>query len=254
MASTAAPPPSFSLLLKTQNTTNQLRSVTPSRRRRRRSSSSQGGFWILAAAQDSKNPRQRAPPGVDTRIHWDNPDEGWIGGSSSKPKLNGEEEEKNLLGEEFSDLLDDSSDSHYQFLGISAQADLEEIKAAYRRLSKEYHPDTTSLPLKAASDKFLKLREVYDVLCDEERRRFYDWTLAQEAASRKAEKMKMKLEDPYQKDVQNWESIPDMVDRLGGRNMELSDQAVTALTFDILIIIFAICCIIYVLVFKEPNY
>ncbi|RVX01251.1 NAD(P)H-quinone oxidoreductase subunit T, chloroplastic [Vitis vinifera] len=59
-----------------------------------------------------------------------------------------------------------------RFLGISAQADLEEIKAAYRRLSKEYHPDTTSLPLKAASDKFLKLREVYDVLCDEERRRF----------------------------------------------------------------------------------
>lgn len=141
-----------------------------------------------------------------------------------------------------------------RFLGISAQADLEDIKAAYRRLSKEYHPDTTSLPLKAASDKFLKLREVYDVLSDEERRRFYDWTLAQEAASRKAEKMKMKLEDPYQKDVQNWESIPDMVDRLGGRNMELSDQAVTALTFDILIIIFAICCIIYVLFFKEPNY
>lgn len=141
-----------------------------------------------------------------------------------------------------------------RFLGISAKADLEEIKAAYRRLSKEYHPDTTSLPLKAASDKFLKLREVYDVLSDEERRRFYDWTLAQEAASRKAEKMRMKLKDPNQQEVENWESIPDMVDRLGGRNMELSDQAVTALTFDILIIIFAFCCIIYVLFFKEPYY
>ncbi|RVW41385.1 NAD(P)H-quinone oxidoreductase subunit T, chloroplastic [Vitis vinifera] len=131
MASTAAPPPSFSLLLKTQNTTNQLRSVTPSRRRRR-SSSSQGGFWILAAAQDSKNPRQRAPPGVDTRIHWDNPDEGWIGGSSSKPKLNGEEEEKNLLGEEFSDLLDDSSDSHYQAMTTQIDIAFNDFKTGYR--------------------------------------------------------------------------------------------------------------------------
>lgn len=141
-----------------------------------------------------------------------------------------------------------------RFLGISAKADLEEIKAAYRRLSKEYHPDTTSLPLKAASEKFVKLREVYNVLSNEESRRFYDWSLAQEAASRQVEKMKMKLDDPYQQDLKNYESIPDMVDRLGGRNIALSDQAMSALTIDIVIIIFAICCIIYVLFFKEPSY
>lgn len=141
-----------------------------------------------------------------------------------------------------------------RFLGISANADLEEIKAAYRRLSKEYHPDTTSLPLKTASDKFLKLREVYDVLSDEESRRFYDWTLAQEAASRQAEKMRMRLEDPYEQDLQNYKPVPDMVDRLSGRNMDLSDQAMSALTFDVFIIIFAICCIIYVIYFKEPYY
>lgn len=136
-------------------------------------------------------------------------------------------------------------------MGVSAEADIEEIKAAYRRLSKEYHPDTTSLPLKAASDKFMKLREVYDILSNEEKRKFYDWTLAQEAASREANKLRRKLEDPYMQDVENWESIPDMVDRLGGRNMELSDQAKSALTFDILIIIFSICCIVYALFFKE---
>lgn len=141
-----------------------------------------------------------------------------------------------------------------RFLGISAGADLEEIKAAYRRLSKEYHPDTTSLPLKTASDKFLKLREVYKVLSDEESRRFYDWTLVQEAASRQAEKMRMRLEDPYEKDLQNYKPVPDMVDQLGGRNMDLSDQAMSALTFDVFIIIFAICCIIYVVYFKEPYY
>lgn len=142
----------------------------------------------------------------------------------------------------------------FRFLGISPSADLEEIKSAYRRLSKEYHPDTTSLPLKAASEKFLKLREVYDVLSNEESRRFYDWTLAQEAASRKAEKLKMKFEDPYDQALKNYESIPDMVDRLGGRNIELSDQAMTALTFDVVVIIFTFCCIIYALYFKEPYY
>lgn len=142
----------------------------------------------------------------------------------------------------------------FRFLGISPSADLEEIKSAYRRLSKEYHPDTTSLPLKAASEKFLKLREVYDVLSNEESRRFYDWTLAQEAASRKAEKLKMKFEDPYDQALKNHESIPDMVDRLGGRNLELSDQAMTALTFDVVVIIFTFCCIIYALYFKEPYY
>ncbi|KAI9082947.1 hypothetical protein K1719_035090 [Acacia pycnantha] len=100
-----------------------------------------------------------------------------------------------------------------QILGVSAEADLEEIKAAYRRLSKEYHPDTTSLPLKAASDKFMKSREVYNVLSNEEGRKFYDWTLLQEAA--------MRLEDPHGLGVKNRESVPDMVDRLGGRNMKL---------------------------------
>lgn len=138
-----------------------------------------------------------------------------------------------------------------RFLGVPAEADVEEIKAAYRRLSKEYHPDTTSLPIKAASEKFMKLREIYDVLSDDEKRKFYDWTLAQEAASREAEKMRMKLEDPYMKEVENWESVPDMVDRLGGKNLELNDEAKSALTFDILAILFSVCSIIYAIYFKE---
>lgn len=217
------------------------------------SSTSKALVLRLRASQTSEGPRdrQRAPPGVDTRIHWDNEDEGWIGGTTSNTRQSKAED---VLGQNFADLLSDSSGSHYEFLGVSAEADLEDIKAAYRRLSKEYHPDTTSLPLKTASDKFMKLREVYNVLSNEESRKFYDWTLLQEAASRQSEKMKMRLEDPFEKEAKNWESVPDMVDRLGGRNMKLSDQATTALTIDVFIIIFAICCIIYVIYFKEPYY
>jgi NAD(P)H-quinone oxidoreductase subunit T, chloroplastic len=135
---------------------------------------------------------------------------------------------------------------------VPVEADMEEIKAAYRRLSKEYHPDTTTLPLKSASEKFIRLREVYKVLSNEESRRFYDWTLAQEAESRRLQQMRAKLEDPYEQDVINYQPVPDMVDRLGGKNMKLSDQAMTALTIDIGIIIFCIFCLIYVVFFKEP--
>ncbi|XP_043710679.1 NAD(P)H-quinone oxidoreductase subunit T, chloroplastic-like [Telopea speciosissima] len=221
--------------------------------RSRSSSSGRRSFLRVFASETPSEQRKRAAAGVDTRIHWENPDEGWIGGTSNSSQPTIEEEKQNLLGKNYSDLLKEYSDSHYQFLGVSSDADLEEIKAAYRRLSKEYHPDTTSLPLKTASDKFMKLREVYDTLSNEETRKFYDWTLAKEAASRQAEKMKMKLEDPREQELQNWVSVPDMVDRLDGKNMKLSDQAMTALTIDIIIIIFSILSIIVYALFFQPS-
>ncbi|KAM6570790.1 hypothetical protein CsatB_018775 [Cannabis sativa] len=227
------------------------RSITSSRRR----ASGHVGFRVCAVSQ-GPNKRGRAPPGVDTRIHWDNQEEGWVGGATgtSWESTSSEDQQRNLLGEKFSDLINDSTDSHYQFLGVSSEADLEEIKGAYRRLSKEYHPDTTALPLKAASEKFLRLREVYDVLSNDESRRFYDWTLAQEAASRQAEKLRMKLEDPYEQDLSNYEPVPDVVDRLGGKNMALSDQAMTALTIDIFILFVSIACIIIYFIFFKESY
>ncbi|XP_073013305.1 NAD(P)H-quinone oxidoreductase subunit T, chloroplastic [Typha latifolia] len=212
-----------------------------------------GGRLRAMASETSDEPsvtREKRKPRVDTRIHWSNPDEGWIGGKSKKEE--GGEKKQEYLGGRFADLINRANESHYQFLGVPVEADMEEIKAAYRRLSKEYHPDTTTLPLKAASEKFIQLREAYKVLSNDNSRRFYDWTLAQEAESRRAAQMRMRLEDPYEQDLENYESIPDTVDRLGGKNMKLSDQAMTALTIDVGIIVFSICCIIYVVLFKEP--
>lgn len=216
--------------------------------------------FILASASSAEGGGasfrpKKGTPGVDTRIHWDNPDEGWVGGSTrKKTDTTVDDSKKESFSARFADLISASATSHYQFLGITPDADMEEVKAAYRRLSKEYHPDTTSLPLKTASAKFMQLREAYNVLSNEESRKFYDWTLAKEAESLRAQRMRKMLEDPYEQEVANFESVPDMVDRLEGRNMKLSDQAMTALTIDIVIILFSICCIIYVLVFKEPYY
>ncbi|XP_041004414.1 NAD(P)H-quinone oxidoreductase subunit T, chloroplastic [Juglans microcarpa x Juglans regia] len=257
MASITPPQASCCLVIRrTQNSFHLLKYAPKIERARTKSTRNRSELRVFASQGPRK--RQRPPPGeINPRLHSGTGDEGWIGGSTSSGQQTKErldEQDKDLLGDKFADLLNESSDSHYQFLGVSVDADMEEIKAAYRRLSKEYHPDTTSLPLKAASDKFMKLREVYDVLSKEESRRFYDWTLAQEAASRQAEKMRMKLEDPYEQELRNYKPVPDPVDRFGGTNMELSDQTMTALSFDVFVIIFAICCFVYVLVYKAPDY
>uniref|UniRef100_A0A0F7H1G5 Chaperone DnaJ-domain superfamily protein n=1 Tax=Geranium maderense TaxID=28964 RepID=A0A0F7H1G5_9ROSI len=249
MASTTTPHASPYPLLPRK--TQQIIPITLTRRRRSKTShggGGGGGFRVWAAAPEGSGE-------ADTRIHWENDEDGWIGGGASnksdKSKRFSEEEEKqSLLGEKFVDLLNESSDSHYQFLGVSAGADMEEIKSAYRRLSKEYHPDTTSLPLKAASEKFMKLREAYATLSNAEKRSFYDWTLAQEAASRKTSKMRMKMTDPNEVDFAAYVKVSD---RFDDRNLKLSDQAMSALTFDILIIIFSFCSLIYALYFKEQS-
>ncbi|CAO2835311.1 unnamed protein product [Amaranthus hypochondriacus] len=253
MASTTSPPSPFSLFIGTRNNGYWKKQVSILIQNAVSKRKNHVKLCVFATTQEAGKP-ERPGPGVDTRIHWENEDEGWIGGNNSKSKEQFKDEteigQNSFLGQKFHELLN-SSDSHYQFLGIKPDADLEEIKTAYRRLSKEYHPDTTSLPIKTASEKFMRLREIYDVLSDEESRRFYDWTLAQEAASRQAEKLRMRLEDPYEQDVMNYKPTPDLIDRLGGKNIALSDQAMTALTFDAIIVVFSIFCIIYAVFFKE---
>ena len=75
-----------------------------------------GSAFGVYAEQGSPAKPRRAPPGVDTRIHWDNEDEGWVGGriTNSEQTKQAEDEQKNMLGKKFADLLNDSSDSHYQ--------------------------------------------------------------------------------------------------------------------------------------------
>lgn len=69
--------------------------------------------WRVYAAQAPNNDRRRPPPGVDTRIHWQNEEEGWIGGKK-KESNDQNNESNNMLGPSLADLLNNSSDSHYQ--------------------------------------------------------------------------------------------------------------------------------------------
>ncbi|SHJ45517.1 DnaJ domain-containing protein [Malonomonas rubra DSM 5091] len=66
--------------------------------------------------------------------------------------------------------------SHYQILGIPENADLRQVKAAYRSMAKRFHPDTNS-GSEAAAELFRQLSEAYRVLSDEQLRKAYDRTL-----------------------------------------------------------------------------
>lgn len=64
--------------------------------------------------------------------------------------------------------------SCYAVLGIHPSASTQQIRRAYRELSKLYHPDTTSLPPPIATAKFHQLNEAYATLSSPERRATYD--------------------------------------------------------------------------------
>lgn len=59
---------------------------------------------------------------------------------------------------------------YYKILGVPETASEKEIKAAYRRLSKQYHPDRNP----GAEDRFKEINAAYEVLGDPEKRKAYD--------------------------------------------------------------------------------
>ena len=72
---------------------------------------------------------------------------------------------------------------YYETLGVEKNATQSDIKRAYRKLARKYHPDVSDLP--EAEEKFKQLGEAYEVLKDPEKRAAYDqlganWKAGQE--------------------------------------------------------------------------
>jgi curved DNA-binding protein len=61
---------------------------------------------------------------------------------------------------------------YYEILGVTRGADADEVKRAYRKLARKYHPDVSKE--KNAEDKFKEVQEAYEVLRDPDKRAAYD--------------------------------------------------------------------------------
>ena len=63
---------------------------------------------------------------------------------------------------------------YYEVLGVPKSATEKDVKSAYRKLARKWHPDANPKNAKAAEEKFKEIAEAYEVLGDPEKRKKYD--------------------------------------------------------------------------------
>ena len=61
---------------------------------------------------------------------------------------------------------------YYEVLGVPQSASDDELKSAFRRMARQYHPDVNNSP--DAEERFKEINEAYAVLSDADRRAAYD--------------------------------------------------------------------------------
>ena len=104
---------------------------------------------------------------------------------------------------------------YYQVLGVAKNASEKDIKSAYRRLARKWHPDANPKDPKAAEEKFKEIAEAYEVLGDPEKRKKYDVLGADwQRASQQAE---------AQRQYRSRQQSEDVFENLGGGPSGFSD-------------------------------
>lgn len=105
--------------------------------------------------------------------------------------------------------------TYYEILEISPKASKDEIKAAFRKLAKKYHPDT-NVNDKTLGEKFREINEAYSVLNDENSRKQYDDKLFKS-------KTRDKKNDNAKKSTSNSKKQSDMKSAMENLNIQFKD-------------------------------
>ena len=129
--------------------------------------------------------------------------------------------------------------NYYQILDISKDASVDEIKKAYRRLARQFHPDVNP-GSKEAEEKFKDINEAYDILSDVEKRVEYDKFIRYWKPKGIASKMGVRVPDlrnwadnfsgngaksDTDVDVSDFSDFNTFVDQLLGRRREIRTPA-----------------------------
>ena len=95
--------------------------------------------------------------------------------------------------------------TYYKILGDNENASNNELRKAFCKLSIELHPDTTSLELEDAKNKFQKVLEAYENLNNSNLRRIYDEKL--QVNSKKPNKTNLNVLNPLVMDANNQQLV-----------------------------------------------
>ncbi|MDC3183798.1 J domain-containing protein [Prochlorococcus sp. AH-716-B20] len=95
--------------------------------------------------------------------------------------------------------------TYYKILGVNENASNNELRKAFCKLSIELHPDTTSLELEDAKNKFQKVLEAYENLNNSNLRKIYDEKL--QVNSKKPNKTNLNVLNPLVMDANNQQLI-----------------------------------------------
>ena len=95
--------------------------------------------------------------------------------------------------------------TYYKILGVNENASNHELRKAFCKLSIELHPDTTSLELEDAKNKFQKVLEAYENLNNSNLRKLYDDKL--QVNSKKPNKTNLNVLDPLVMDVNSQQLV-----------------------------------------------
>ena len=95
--------------------------------------------------------------------------------------------------------------TYYKILGVNENASNHELRKAFCKLSIELHPDTTSLELEDAKNKFQKVLEAYENLNNSNLRKLYDEKL--QINSKKPNKTNLNVLNPLVMDANNQQLV-----------------------------------------------